>query len=150
VYTTITYEQTVYAQESDGSAWQQVSTSASPHTRQVPCPLGSEWCDDVTLLHFKHIAYWSYRIQLRVLSFPDSAQLRDCRFTFSTVNDAYTVFELWFRFVFLLVTAVWLVIYALKMTGHRWGDWAIEQRWIGILLLGLLAYNSAYLVPTAV
>jgi len=50
----------------------------------------------------------------------------------------------------LLVTAVWLVIYALKMTGHRWGDWAIEQRWIGILLLGLLAYNSAYLVPTAV
>jgi hypothetical protein len=144
VDTTITFQQVIWAQESEGGSWQQLSASNTAHTRHVTCDLGSEWCDDVTLLHSKHITYWAYRIQLAVLAFPESAQLRDCRFIFSVVNESYTVFELWCRVGFLLVTAAWLVIYARKMTGHRWGDWAIEQRWIGVLLLGLLAYNNPF------
>jgi hypothetical protein len=132
----------VLVQREVEGAWSVLSANSSVHRRSVDCPRGSEWCDEVTLLHIRHVAHWAYRVQLHVLAFPEVAQLRDCRFTFTVVNDQYTVFELWFRVVFLLVTAAWLVLFAHKMTGHRWGDWAVEQRWIGALLLALLAYNS--------
>ncbi|CAL4228695.1 unnamed protein product, partial [Meganyctiphanes norvegica] len=61
---------------------------------------------------------------------------------FKTYNPAFTKLEIWFRFIFLLLTflvACWL---AHSLRKYAVYDWSIEQKWMSILLPFLLLYND--------
>jgi len=60
------------------------------------------------------------------------------------MNDNFTLFELWFRFVFLIITFAAIVSFAIKLRGFSWRDWTLEQKWISVLLFGLLAFNNPF------
>jgi len=56
----------------------------------------------------------------------------------STFNLKFTLFELWFRFVFLLLTFVIITVFAFKHRGYKWNDWTIEQKWVLLIVYHVL------------
>jgi len=52
------------------------------------------------------------------------------------------MFELWFRFTFLVLSFIAVIIYAHRLRIFSWPEWTIEQKWAIILLFGLMAYDN--------
>jgi len=92
-----------------------------------------------------YMAYSMYVFNIS-LSNPanDLSNLGDTSFTFRFTNHSYTLFELWFRFVFLVISFIFVIVFAHKMKTFPWRDWTLEQRWAIVLLLGLMAYNNPF------
>jgi len=72
------------------------------------------------------------------------AFLGDVLFTFEFVNHNYTLFELWWRFSFLLAAFICVIVYAHQLRAFNWKDWTVEQRWAAILLFALMAYDNPF------
>jgi len=60
------------------------------------------------------------------------------------VDHLYTLFELWFRFAFLLLSFVAVIIFSHRLRGFQWADWGFEQKWGAVLLFGLMAYDNPF------
>eukprot|EP01108_Squamamoeba_japonica_P004400 TRINITY_DN3479_c0_g1_i1.p2 TRINITY_DN3479_c0_g1~~TRINITY_DN3479_c0_g1_i1.p2 ORF type:complete len:302 (+),score=180.45 TRINITY_DN3479_c0_g1_i1:577-1482(+) len=70
--------------------------------------------------------------------------LKQANVTFEFYAEDYTLFELWFRFSFLILTFVVIVLFAHKLRNYRWTDWQIEQKWTAFILFGLMAANNPF------
>jgi len=112
------------------------------HKHRVVCGQNYTSCNSVLLVHEPYIAYYGYQFNISILS-PDSF-IGNVTFTFSYMNDNFTLFELWFRFVFLIISFAIIVSFAIKLRGYAWRDWTLEQKWIAVLLFGLLAFNNPF------
>lgn len=66
-------------------------------------------CDPVQVLHLEFLEYSSYEFEI-VFKDLDSVQrkydISDIKFTFQSINTAFTTLTIWFRFVFLAVAFV--------------------------------------------
>jgi len=51
---------------------------------------------------------------------------------------------LWFRFTFLILTFVILIIYVVRLRKFAWSYWTFEQKWTLILLFGVLFYDNPF------
>jgi len=112
------------------------------HRHRVICGQNYTSCNTVLLVHEPYIAFYGYQFNVSILS-PDTF-IGNVTFTFSYMNDNFTLFELWFRFVFLIITFVMIVSFAIKLRGFAWRDWTLEQKWISVLLFGLLSFNNPF------
>jgi len=112
------------------------------HKHHVVCYENKTSCNTVLLVHEPYINYYGYQFNVSILS-PDTF-IGNVTFTFSYMNDDFTLFELWFRFVFLIITFAMIVSFAIKLRGFSWRDWTLEQKWISVLLFGLLAFNNPF------
>ena len=60
------------------------------------------------------------------------------------VNDSFTLYELWFRFVFLLLTVGVLLWFSWSLRAMPWHDWTVEQKWSILLLFSLMGFNDPF------
>jgi hypothetical protein len=93
------------------------------------------------------IEYDAYEFTLRVEN-GENEIFPSVIYRLSEYNSKFTLFALWFRFVFLFITFVFIVIFAIKLRGFDWKDWNVEQRWVAVLLFGLLGYNNPFFALT--
>eukprot|EP00727_Mastigamoeba_balamuthi_P006788 m51a1_g273 hypothetical protein (471) ;mRNA; f:260688-263468 len=116
------------------------------HTREreVTCPKNRFWCKGLYLVQLPHVEYDDYEFRVGVVKAPSTGWVHDFRFTFEYVTSDYTLFELWFRFFFLLATFAMIAFQVVYLRKYRWSDWAIEQHWTSILLFCLLGYNNPF------
>lgn len=136
---TFTVRSTVLAVKSGGSNYSVISSSRS--SKKVTCSSSKTFCTSVVVMNVPYIDYSSYQFNVTTED-AFSKGYSYVKYYFAVHNANYTLFELWFRFFFLVTTVVVIVIYAIKLRGFEWKDWAIEQRWVACLLFGLLGYNN--------
>jgi len=103
-------------------------------------------CNSVIIAHEPFISFSSYRYHVSVINVdgPAGSFITNTTFSFTYVNDAFTLFEIWCRFTFLMFSFVVLSIFLVKLRHYYWRDWSVEQKWTSILLFGTLAYNDPF------
>ncbi|XP_069788269.1 transmembrane protein 181 isoform X4 [Narcine bancroftii] len=59
-------------------------------------------------------------------------------------NASFSQVEIWFRFIFVVFTFMVTCLFAHSLRKFSMRDWAIEQKWMSILLPLLLLYNDPF------
>ncbi|XP_072358669.1 transmembrane protein 181 isoform X4 [Scyliorhinus torazame] len=59
-------------------------------------------------------------------------------------NASFSQVEIWFRFIFVVFTFMVTCLFAHSLRKFSMKDWAIEQKWMSILLPLLLLYNDPF------
>uniref|UniRef100_A0A7M4FL22 Transmembrane protein 181 n=1 Tax=Crocodylus porosus TaxID=8502 RepID=A0A7M4FL22_CROPO len=107
--------------------------------------LYSQKCDEIIVAHLGYLNYTQYNILvsfggLEKLIFP----ILSINFTWKTYNPYFSQVEIWFRFVFVVLTFVVTCLFAHSLRKFSMRDWGIEQKWMSILLPLLLLYNDPF------
>ncbi|XP_038047391.1 transmembrane protein 181-like isoform X2 [Patiria miniata] len=117
-----------------------VSNMFFNHTRTLSCKK-AELCEEMLLLHVSPIQYSSYMITVLFQGL-ERAKVTEVNFTFRTYNPAFCEMEIWFRFVFLVLSFIVTCMFAHSLRKFSMRDWSIEQKWLSVLLPFLLLYND--------
>lgn len=134
-----TIRSAVSAVKAGGNTYSVVASTTQ--TKLVKCVNAKKFCDSMIVMNVPYIDYQSYQFNVTAEdAFGKGYQ--NVKYYFAVMNANFTLFELWFRFFFLVTTVVVIILYAIKLRGFEWKDWAIEQRWVAFLLFGLLGYNN--------
>jgi len=131
----------VAGRNSEDDQWKTV-LAYDEHTKDLNCPQKYQYCDDITIAHQAFISYSMYQFNISFVNPP--SLIGDVTFEFTYVNNAYTLFELWFRFAFLIVSFVVMVLFVNQLKDYKWKDWLSEQKYVAVLLLALIGYNNPF------
>uniref|UniRef100_A0A8D0XDZ1 Transmembrane protein 181 n=1 Tax=Sus scrofa TaxID=9823 RepID=A0A8D0XDZ1_PIG len=108
-------------------------------TRTLTC---AEKCAEIIVAHLGYLNYTQYTVLvgLEHLKLP----IKDVNFTWKTYDPAFSQLEIWFRFVFVVLTFIVTCLFAHSLRKFSMRDWGIEQKWMSILLPLLLLYNDPF------
>uniref|UniRef100_K7GHL0 Transmembrane protein 181 n=1 Tax=Pelodiscus sinensis TaxID=13735 RepID=K7GHL0_PELSI len=102
-------------------------------------------CAEIIVVHLGYLNYTQYEVivdfeGLNKLPFP----IKNVNFTWKTYNPSFSQVEIWFRFVFVVLTFLVTCLFAHSLRKFSMRDWGIEQKWMSILLPLLLLYNDPF------
>ncbi|CAH2244797.1 jg5147 [Pararge aegeria aegeria] len=118
-------------------------TGVTNRTLHLKCK--KQICEEIMILHLGSLEYTHYVLNIQMYGLKEfhyRYNIRDIVFYFKTYNPAFTQMETWFRFIFLLTTFTVACWFAHTLRKYSTQDWAIEQKWLSILLPLLLLYNE--------
>uniref|UniRef100_A0A670HM55 Transmembrane protein 181 n=1 Tax=Podarcis muralis TaxID=64176 RepID=A0A670HM55_PODMU len=107
-------------------------------TRTLNC---AQQCAEFIVVHLGYLNYTRYEI---TVAFENLPPIKHYNFTWKTYNSAYSQVEIWFRFVFVVLTFIVTCLFAHSLRKFSMRDWGIEQKWMSILLPLLLLYNDPF------
>ncbi|XP_076173584.1 transmembrane protein 181 [Ptiloglossa arizonensis] len=119
------------------------SETGHNRTRRLKCE--RQTCEELVVAHLGFLDYSYYIITVRfhgLESFHQRYNIRELTFYFKNYNPAFTEFEIWFRFIFLLTAFGVMCWFGHSLRKYPLHDWSIEQKWISILLPLLILYNN--------
>uniref|UniRef100_A0A669CHU4 Transmembrane protein 181 n=1 Tax=Oreochromis niloticus TaxID=8128 RepID=A0A669CHU4_ORENI len=97
-------------------------------------------CDEIIVLHLGYLNYTQYQV---VVTFKGLENITyDIKW--KTYNSTFSQVEIWFRFVFVVLTFMVTCMFAHSLRKFSMRDWGIEQKWMSILLPLLLLYNDPF------
>ncbi|RNA21546.1 transmembrane protein -like [Brachionus plicatilis] len=104
-------------------------------------------CDVFNILHLDYLHNEKYHLKLKFLSIDDleNFNIENFLFKFNSYDPSFTKLELWYRFSFLFITLIVLILYNNSLKKYSLRDWSIEQKWIFILLRSLIFFNNPLL-----
>lgn len=111
-------------------------------TRSMSCAKGKALCDPEVIMYDPFIRYKYYRVGVTFLNAASFDWLVDVEFSFIFLTYQFTLFELWFRGIFLALSVFASIAYLLRLRKFHFADWSYEQKWIGLLLLMLMFFNN--------
>ncbi|NWR85500.1 TM181 protein, partial [Furnarius figulus] len=118
-----------------------VNNQVHNRTRLLSC---AQKCSEIIVAHLGYLNYTQYNI---FVSFEDLNKLtytiQNITFTWKTYNPTFSQVEIWFRFVFVVLTFMVTCLFAHSLRKFSMRDWGIEQKWMSILLPLLLLYNES-------
>ncbi|KAK1337900.1 hypothetical protein QTO34_001001 [Cnephaeus nilssonii] len=108
-------------------------------TRTLTC---AEKCAEIIVAHLSYLNYTQYTVTVGFenLNLP----LKDVNFTWKTYDPAFSKMEIWFRFVFVVLTFIVTCLFAHSLRKFSMRDWGMEHKWMSILLPLLLLYNDPF------
>ncbi|OCT77958.1 transmembrane protein 181 isoform X1 [Xenopus laevis] len=116
--------------------------SSPEHTRPriIRC---AQKCEEIIVVHLGYLNYTQYKL---LVSFENLKQLsiKSVTFTWKAYNPTFSQVEIWFRFVFVVLTFVVTCLFAHSLRKFSMRDWGIEQKWMSLLLPLLLLYNDPF------
>ncbi|XP_039386969.1 transmembrane protein 181 isoform X1 [Mauremys reevesii] len=111
-------------------------------TRMLNC---AQKCAEIIVVHLGYLTYTQYEV---IVGFEDLNKLmypiKNVNFTWKTYNPSFSQVEIWFRFVFVVLTFMVTCLFAHSLRKFSMRDWGIEQKWMSILLPLLLLYNDPF------
>ncbi|XP_052025436.1 transmembrane protein 181 isoform X1 [Apodemus sylvaticus] len=108
-------------------------------TRTLTC---AGKCAEIIVAHLGYLNYTQYRV---TVGFEHLNQpIKDMNFTWKTYNPAFSQLEIWFRFVFVVLTFIVICLFVHSLRKFSMRDWGIEQKWMSVLLALLLLYNDPF------
>ncbi|XP_053238261.1 transmembrane protein 181 isoform X1 [Podarcis raffonei] len=107
-------------------------------TRTLNC---AQQCAEFIVVHLGYLNYTRYEI---TVAFENLPPIKHYNFTWKTYNSAFSQVEIWFRFVFVVLTFIVTCLFAHSLRKFSMRDWGIEQKWMSILLPLLLLYNDPF------
>lgn len=108
------------------------------HTRELKCD--SERCAPVTVLHLGYLQFDRYFVDIETSK--DLVNTSVFKPVWTTYNPHFTQLELWFRFFFLIAAFIAACCLGRSMRHFVLQDWAIEQKWLAVLLILVLLYDN--------
>ncbi|XP_051974327.1 transmembrane protein 181-like isoform X2 [Xyrauchen texanus] len=113
--------------------------------RTLHCAAHQEVCDEIIVLHLGYLNYTQYQINISFRNLDDlKASIKNVTFVFKMYNTTFSQVEIWFRFVFVVMTFIVTCMFAHSLRKFSMRDWGIEQKWMSILLPLLLLYNDPF------
>uniref|UniRef100_A0A8D3EDM8 Transmembrane protein 181 n=1 Tax=Scophthalmus maximus TaxID=52904 RepID=A0A8D3EDM8_SCOMX len=97
-------------------------------------------CDEIIVLHLGFLNYTQYQV---VVSFKGLENIT-YEIKWKMYNPTFSQVEIWFRFVFVVLTFMVTCMFAHSLRKFSMRDWGIEQKWMSILLPLLLLYNDPF------
>uniref|UniRef100_A0A3B3YSA2 Transmembrane protein 181 n=1 Tax=Poecilia mexicana TaxID=48701 RepID=A0A3B3YSA2_9TELE len=97
-------------------------------------------CDEIIVLHLGYLNYTRYWV---AVSFQGLENI-SYEIKWKTYNPTFSQVEIWFRFVFVVLTFMVTCLFAHSLRKFSMRDWGIEQKWMSILLPLLLLYNDPF------
>ncbi|XP_060097435.1 transmembrane protein 181 isoform X2 [Heteronotia binoei] len=108
-------------------------------TRTLNC---AQQCAEIIVVHLGYLNYTRYDITVAFDNLPSIYHIK--KFIWKTYNPAFSQVEIWFRFVFVVLTFIVTCLFAHSLRKFSMRDWGIEQKWMSILLPLLLLYNDPF------
>uniref|UniRef100_A0A8D8PY66 Transmembrane protein 181 n=2 Tax=Cacopsylla melanoneura TaxID=428564 RepID=A0A8D8PY66_9HEMI len=119
--------------------------NAYHHNRSRHLVCTRDACQEVMLLHLASLQYARYLVTVRLYNldgFQKRYHINQITFHFKHYNPAFTQIEIWFRFIFLLGTAVITFWFTHTLRRYTIQDWSFEQKWMSILLPMLFLHDN--------
>ncbi|XP_054877361.1 transmembrane protein 181 isoform X2 [Poeciliopsis prolifica] len=101
-------------------------------------------CDEIILLHLGYLNYIQYQVAVSFQGLENISYEIKIKFVWKTYNPTFSQVEIWFRFVFVVLTFMVTCLFAHSLRKFSMRDWGIEQKWMSILLPLLLLYNDPF------
>jgi len=133
-------------QESGVKKWISISEESSSTLRAFSClSETTRNCSEVTILHIPFLYYPEYMANVTIQQGSDHPVISGTgQIIWTIYNDQFTLFEIWFRFVLLLITLIIYFCFAMSLRKTRFRDWSIEQKWLWFLLACLIGFNNPF------
>ncbi|XP_062850709.1 transmembrane protein 181 isoform X2 [Trichomycterus rosablanca] len=128
----------------DGSIMH-ISDNVHRKSRTLRCAPPEQKCDEIIVVHLGYLTYTQYQINVSLKDLEDLVQnIQNVTFMIKTYNPTFSQTEIWFRFVFVVMTFAVTCIFAHSLRKFSMRDWGMEQKWMSILLPLLLLYNDPF------
>lgn len=101
-------------------------------------------CDEIIVLHLGYLNYTQYQVLVSFKGLENITYGIRVSFLWKTYNATFSQVEIWFRFVFVVLTFMVTCLFAHSLRKFSMRDWGIEQKWMSILLPLLLLYNDPF------
>ncbi|KAM9356020.1 transmembrane protein 181 [Pholidichthys leucotaenia] len=101
-------------------------------------------CDDIIVLHLAYLNYTQYQVWVSFRGLENITYDMKVKFVWKTYNPTFSQVEIWFRFVFVVLTFIVTCMFAHSLRKFSMRDWGIEQKWMSLLLPLLLLYNDPF------
>ncbi|XP_035534806.1 transmembrane protein 181 [Morone saxatilis] len=101
-------------------------------------------CDEIIVLHLGYLNYTQYKVMVSFKGLENITYEIKVKFVWKTYNPTFSQVEIWFRFVFVVLTFMVTCLFAHSLRKFSMRDWGIEQKWMSILLPLLLLYNDPF------
>eukprot|EP01112_Ceratiomyxa_fruticulosa_P014568 TRINITY_DN4189_c0_g1_i1.p1 TRINITY_DN4189_c0_g1~~TRINITY_DN4189_c0_g1_i1.p1 ORF type:complete len:479 (-),score=60.65 TRINITY_DN4189_c0_g1_i1:71-1507(-) len=148
VDTRVTFRVSIGVKKAGSTQWTPV-VYPELHPRNVICNAGTSQCAPVTLAREVYLNSPAYRFNVSIAEAPGTHPfIGDVNFTLSVYNASYTIFEVWFRWVFLALTLAVSAALVTWLRHLKWNEWTLEQQWTVALLMGLVAYDNPFFPVT--
>uniref|UniRef100_A0A8C9XZ12 Transmembrane protein 181 n=1 Tax=Sander lucioperca TaxID=283035 RepID=A0A8C9XZ12_SANLU len=112
-------------------------------SRTLHCGAVSK-CDEIIVLHLGYLNYTQYQVMVSFKGLENITYEIKIKFVWKTYNPTFSQVEIWFRFVFVVLTFMVTCMFAHSLRKFSMRDWGIEQKWMSILLPLLLLYNDPF------
>ncbi|KAJ8009559.1 hypothetical protein DPEC_G00090140 [Dallia pectoralis] len=113
------------------------------HQRSRTLHCGTK-CDEIIVVHLGYLNYTQYQINVTFKGLENIAYEVSVNFMWKMYNPSFSQVEIWFRFVFVVLTFLVTCMFAHSLRKFSMIDWGIEQKWMSILLPLLLLYNDPF------
>ncbi|XP_036432958.1 transmembrane protein 181 isoform X2 [Colossoma macropomum] len=122
-----------------------ISDNVHRKSRFLHCAQPHQLCDEFIVVHLGYLNYTQYQINVSLKGLEGKSQnIQNVTFVIKTYNPKFSQVEIWFRFVFVVLTFVVTCMFAHSLRKFSMRDWGIEQKWMSILLPLLLLYNDPF------
>ncbi|XP_038137578.1 transmembrane protein 181 isoform X1 [Cyprinodon tularosa] len=101
-------------------------------------------CDEIIVLHLGYMNYTQYQVTVSFKDLENVSYEIKVKFVWKTYNPTFSQVEIWFRFVFVVLTFMVTCMFAHSLRKFSMRDWGIEQKWMSVLLPLLLLYNDPF------
>uniref|UniRef100_A0A9J7Z5V7 Transmembrane protein 181 n=1 Tax=Cyprinus carpio carpio TaxID=630221 RepID=A0A9J7Z5V7_CYPCA len=120
-----------------------ISNNIHNKNRSLRC---AQACEEIIVLHLGYLNYTQYKISVSFRNLQDDLKdkIKNVTFVFKMYNATFSQVEIWFRFVFVVMTFIVTCVFAHSLRKFSMRDWGIEQKWMSILLPLLLLYNDPF------
>ncbi|XP_044914240.1 transmembrane protein 181 isoform X4 [Felis catus] len=108
-------------------------------TRTLTC---AGKCAEIIVAHLGYLNYTQYTVTVGFEHL--KLAIKEMNFTWKTYDPAFSQLEIWFRFVFVVLTFIVTCLFAHSLRKFSMRDWGMEQKWMSILLPLLLLYNDPF------
>lgn len=125
----------------DNASVQYVNKQVHSRIKTLNC---AQQCAEIIVVHLGFLNYTRYDVGVTFDELPRTLNIKSFNFTWKTYNPNFSQLEIWFRFVFVVLTFIVTCLFAHSLRKFSMRDWGIEQRWMSILLPLLLLYNDPF------
>ncbi|KAJ8797185.1 hypothetical protein J1605_017413 [Eschrichtius robustus] len=126
--------------------WVDLGSGARGSSRNAPTlprpPFIARKCAEIIVAHLSYLNYTQYTVTVGFKHLKE--RIKEMNFTWKTYDPAFSHLEIWFRFVFVVLTFVVTCLFAHSLRKFSMRDWGIEQKWMSVLLPLLLLYNDPF------
>ncbi|KAL0967794.1 hypothetical protein UPYG_G00257020 [Umbra pygmaea] len=118
-----------------------VSNNVHQKSRLLHCGIK---CDELIVVHLGYLNYTKYQITVTFKGLENITNEVKVNFMWKMYNPSFSQVEIWFRFIFVVLTFMVTCMFAHSLRKFSMKDWGIEQKWMSILLPLLLLYNDPF------
>uniref|UniRef100_A0A8C0VUB3 Transmembrane protein 181 n=1 Tax=Castor canadensis TaxID=51338 RepID=A0A8C0VUB3_CASCN len=113
-----------------------------PHVCRDRSFLSLQKCAEIIVAHLGYLNYTQYTVTVGFEHLKE--RIKEMNFTWKTYDPAFSQLEIWFRFVFVVLTFIVTCLFAHSLRKFSVRDWGTEQKWMSVLLPLLLLYNDPF------